>query len=113
MEFFKNSSKKIGYVRAYIDSYNRYWSTYFPVNEQLKTPEIRKEFNKKARMIFNSKVFKSFDNLCLFCSEYPSAADPDFENGYTFVIESQECGYLVRFLCRRGDYNCYLYCFLK
>ena len=105
----KQPKAKIGYIRADHDGY-RWWTTYFPCREELKTEEIRQEMRDVCAEIIEN-MFINLEAVRKFC--YSNSEAKTGEDTYSFYIECELCNYWVRFTTRRKDYNMYLHAYKK
>ena len=105
----KDTETKIGYIRADHDGY-RWWTTYFPCHEELKTEDIRNEINGVCGELIEN-MFLNLGAIKEFCHRRTEAKTS--EDIYDFYIESELCNYWVRFITRKKDYNMYLHAYIK
>lgn len=96
---------ELGYFRCDYDGY-RWWNTVWPVNRDLETPELVKEFDT----LYDSflKAFPSREAMSIFCRAHaePTTDATEF-NAY---VELEHGFYWLRMITRKGDYNLYLHC---
>ena len=106
--------QKIGYIRADHDGY-RWWTTYFPCREELKTEEIKMEIHNICAGIIESETFKNVEAIKTYCFNNPSDDVINFDrpDEYQYYIEGDLCYYWVRFITRKKDYNMYLTVYKK
>ncbi len=101
----------IGYMRIDFGRCgNEFWSTWFDIQANLKTPGFKKEFDdiiNSLRFDGASPPFANRKNLSALCGDSPGMALDCRGNGY--VIRTSEYSYYFRCLPRPGDYN--VFCF--
>ena len=105
----KKPKAKIGHIRADHDGY-RWWATYFPCHEELKTENIRIEMNEVCAEIIENR-FRNLEEVKAFCYNNKDAKFGDCM--YVFYIEHKFCNYELVFILRKGDYNMYLHAYKK
>lgn len=103
--------KKIGYIRGDHDGY-RWYTSYFPCHENLKTKDIKEEFSSVFEEIIQDKQFENVRAIATYCSEHKEAKN-GFDDRYTFYIDENLCNYILVFTPRNKDYNIYLHAYIK
>ena len=100
---------ELGYFRADYDGY-KWWNTVWPVNKELETPELVKEFDALLDSFY--ETFPTLSDMTYFCM---SRLDPlNRSTEYDAYLDLGGPGfYRFRMIARKGDYNLYLYCFSK
>lgn len=96
------------YIRAYYDG-DRWWSTVFPINWNLKTDELAKEADDVY--IAFQKAFPDLGAVRDYIEHDAERGDDPTEGN---VYLEQEHGlYKFRMINRKGDYNLYLHVLSK
>lgn len=99
---------EMGYFRCDYDGY-KWWNTVWPVNRELETPELIREFDSLYDDFL--KVFPSREAMGVYCRSHAEAtSDPTEFNAY---LELEHGFYWLRMITRKGDYNLYLHCLSK
>lgn len=113
-KYFADPARKVGCMRCYFTAGDDVMSTFFSTALNLQTKENLKEIMTVTSKLTHSKLMKSFDSMCAFCASQPEAQTGDASSGeYTFFLEKDELRCWIRFVLRRGDYNCYIHCYVK
>ena len=102
----------LGYLRADFGKSGReFWTTWFDIQPDLKTPAFREEFDDIINSLRNdggNPPFSSRAALESFCRANPGKDLSGRGNGY--IIRTQGYSYYFRCLPRPGDYD--IYCFV-
>lgn len=107
-------SSCIGHLRGYFDSDNRLYTTWEDNNAALKTQAFHNEFNDfMDKMRKPNMPLNSLGNMCRFCLRYAPEM-PKQDNGvFIFHAESDDYDYFLRMTPDRGQYNLYIYAYVK
>lgn len=96
---------EMGYLRCDNDG-SQWWSTGWPVNRSLETPELIAELDR----VFASfrKSIRTLDAMTRWCREHaqPTSDPTEFNAWY----EGRHGVYWLRLITRPRDYNLYLHC---
>lgn len=112
--FFADPTRKVGCMRCYFTAGDDVMSTFFSGVKALQTQETLKGIMTVTSELTHSEFMKSFASMCAFCSSHPEAQTGDSASGeYTFFLEREDLRCWIRFILRRGDYNCYIHCYVK
>ena len=96
---------ELGYVRADHDGC-RWWNTWWPINDKVKTHELVDELNAVYDAFKRS--FKDRETMATWCRRNLNwLGDDEFNAYYT----GDHGFYWFRMIGRRGDYNLYLHCY--
>lgn len=102
---------KIVHIRADYAG-GRWWNTIWPHHDELATLEIRKEIDEVYDALTSPGAFPDLDTLTVFCRNHPEArvnnSSPD---EFNFYFLGNLCGYWLRCITRKQDYNLYLHAF--
>ena len=99
---------EMGYFCCDYDGY-KWWNTVWPVNRELETPELIREFDSLYDDFL--KVFPSREAMGVYCRSHAEpTSDPTEFNAY---LELEHGFYWLRMITRKGDYNLYLHCLSK
>jgi hypothetical protein len=84
----------------------QWWSTAWPVNRALETPELIAELD--GGFVGFRKAFRNREAMARWCREHaqPTSDPTEFHAWY----EGKHGSYWLRMITRRGDYNLYLHC---
>ena len=97
---------EFGYVRADHDGY-RWWNTWWPKHEALRTPELVAEGN--ALYDAFRDAFPTLSAMTSWCLKERGVYDDEFN---AYYVGNHGC-YWLRMITRRGDYNLYLHIYSK
>ena len=104
---------KIGHIRADYDG-SKWWNTIWPNSQQLVTPERAIEIDKMYNALISNDCFPTLKELNAFCHSHTEALEnKEFDDVYNFYYEGERCMFRVRLITRKGDYNLYLYAYVK
>lgn len=113
-KFFADPTRKVGCMRCYFTAGDDVMSTFFSGVKALQTQETLKGIMTVTSELTHSEFMKSFASMCAFCSSHLEAQTGDSASGeYTFFLEREDLRCWIRFILRRGDYNCYIHCYVK
>jgi len=103
------SSAELGYFRCDYDGY-KWWNTVWPVNLDLETPELVKEFDSVLEAFY--ETFPSLDDLREYCHDHllPNNSPVEFN---AFLDLGGPGYYWLRIRLIERDYNLYLHCISK
>ena len=102
----------IGHIRA--DHNGWHWSnTVWPVNDELATPEMKREIDRVYDALISESAFPDLDAVILYCTNHPEAKTKGSDSEYNFYFTGDLCNYWIRFITRRKDYNLYLSFYVK
>lgn len=105
----------IGYLRADFGRSGReFWSTWFDIQSELKTPNFKYEFDDVINSLRDdgqNPPFATRVNLEAFCSTTPAIEFPERGRGY--MIRTLGYSYYFRCFPRPGDYDIYCFCYLN
>lgn len=104
--------RKIGHIRADHNGW-RWWNTIWPVNDELATPEMKREIDEVYDALTSANVFPDLDELVRYCENHPEAKANHSETEYNFYLSGDLCNYWIRLITRRKDYNLYLSFYAK
>lgn len=112
--YFAEPTRKVGHMRCYFTANNEVMSTFFSAVKELQTKKSLKEIMKVTSELTRSEFMKSFETMRAFCTSHPEARTGDDSSGeYTFFSDREYLRCWIRFILRRGDYNCYIHCYVK
>ena len=99
---------EMGYFRCDYDGY-KWWNTVWPVNRELETPELIREFDS----LYDSfrQMFPSREAMAIYCRSHAEPTSDSTE--YNAYLELEHGFYWFRMITRKGDYNLYLHCISK
>lgn len=106
-----NEARCIGHLRGdFGRSGEEFWTTWWDHNAWLKTDDFREELNN---VVNNERkrghILHDFKTMLKLCSGQPKLVS----DSWHFAASSKHYDYLLRCIPRRGDYNLYLYCYVK
>lgn len=105
--------RKIGHLRADHDGF-RWWSSWWPTNPNLLTPEMSREIIDVYNALIDKNAFPTLNALRRFCAARPEAlVNLDCQDEYNFYYEGKYNCYWIRVITRERDYNLYLHAFYK
>ena len=105
-EFSIEPEHLIAYNRANHDGY-RWWSTWFPQQEIDDTPNLIAEMDESRDYLFEELLGKGISDIPKAGAYY--GAEPSKDQEYHIYGEGNYCGYDVRLINRKKDYNVYIY----
>lgn len=112
--YFENASLKVGHMRCYFTGGNEVMSSFIPAGNDLQKQMKMDELIQMTEEITRGEIMRSFNSMKLFCMSHPEARTGDISSDeYTFFSEREFFRYWIRFILRRGDYNCYIHCYVK
>ena len=98
---------------------DEFWTTWWShgFEEQGKTPEFQKEFDLLINTLREKKItgapLKNRNFMTKFCFAHMEAAVDEDQRWFGFRCDSLKYSYFLRFSPYRGDYNFYVYCYVK
>lgn len=120
--FYSASAEKdtergcIGHLRGdFGRSGEEFWVSWFSRGSPWQTPAFEAELGKVLQAIGDQGVLKSRREMLRFCSPYSEARIPGgwSKETYGFWMQTQEHRYYLRCFPHAGDYNFYLYCYVR
>jgi hypothetical protein len=106
-----DSSKKIGHIRGDHDG-SRWWTTYIPCHDELKTEDSKIEMNLVCSDIIKNLYPDGVDSILEKSIDFSTESKLS-DSEFNFYIDGTVCDYWIRLIARRKDYNLYLHCFTK
>lgn len=105
-EFSIEPEHLIAYNRANHDGH-RWWSNWFPQKEIDDTPNLIAEMDEFRDYLFEELLGKGISDIPKAGAYY--GAEPSKDQEYHIYGEGNYCGYDVRLINRKKDYNVYIY----
>lgn len=109
----------IGHLRGDMDSDGEaFYSSWDNHTKSLKTKEFKEEFDEVINTLRNDDAFEgmlhSRTSLAKFCHKNKDAEfDGSYTKEYGFRIDTEKYSYLMRLNPNKGDYNFYIYAYVK
>lgn len=108
----------IGHLRGDMGSNGtEFYSSWEDHRGDLKTQEFKDEFDEVVNALrFNeqySGVFKNRQSLSDFCHAHPESSIAPERREFCFRVNTAKYAYLMRLNPNQGDYNLYIYCYLR
>lgn len=109
----------IGYLRADMDSTGTgFFSSWNDFRQDLKTDEFKKEFDDVINSMRENEeyggILKTRTDLFRYCYSHPDSAFDEFvPREFGFRADTQNYTYMLRLNPNRGEYNAYIYCYLR
>ena len=108
---------KIGHVRGYFcRSGDQFFSTWFPVHEELKTQRFKEELQQvvdELRSDLEFPLLKNRNSMRTVCMKQPQNRVPGgwHPDTFGFKIRTEHYWYFIKCYYGCGDYNFYINCF--
>ena len=109
----------IGHLRGdFGNSGDQFYSNFFDFNPRLKTPEFVAEFDTVINSLRENEVYHGIlanrSKMASFCAKMATKENTlsDYPH-YGYRVDSEDYAYLVRIFPLKGDYNFYVYCYIK
>lgn len=99
-----HSAREMGYTRSDFSG-RKWWTSPFPLNRELETPERAKELDDVTSMLM--EAFPSLNALGDFCELF--AEDLRRDNEYNLYYKGRYASYWIRVIIRKRDYNLYVH----
>ena len=130
-DFFFSSKEQdkpfgcIGHLRGDFDTNgNSFYTTFFDHSysyspeefASLKTPAFARDFNLTVNFLRNKgQVLQNRDSMKKYCLSHPNAqlSEKLRADSYGFIITTDDYIYCLRAFYGTGDYNFYIYCYVK
>lgn len=105
----------IGHVRGDFGKGNEFWTTWWPHCEEYKTREFQSERDKLVNTLREKHgMLRNFALMKSHCSKHPEAKLSNSRGDtYGFEFVSDQYVYFLRLLPQKGNYNFYLYCYVR
>ena len=116
----------IGVLRGDMDTDGKgFFSTWFGFRDDLKTQEFKDElddvinnlrFGKldaDGAFVQEDQIFENRRALARYCDNQPDALMDADRKHYGFRIDTEKYAYLMKLIPLKGDYNFYIYCYVK
>ncbi len=102
----------IGHLRADMDTNGKgFFTTWDDHFSHFGSPEFREEFNQViGELRKGNGILSNRDNLTKYCYGNPDSKQDDH---YGVRVDTQEHTYMVRLNPNRGEYNAYVYCYVR
>lgn len=111
---------KIGHLRGDMDSDgNGFFTSWTDVCKNLKTDDFVKEFDNVVNALRNDPacngILKNRESLGRFCCLHPDSKieNSAFRQEFGFRVDTERYAYLLRLNPARGEYNLYIYCYVR
>lgn len=108
----EHNPKLIGHMRGDFGSGQEFHHSWFDYQPALSTPEFKVDF-QKAVDTFRKTVLKDVYAMSRFCNQYRKALIENSNYAHCFKANSGKYQYFLRATPRKGEYNFYIYCYLK
>ena len=114
-----HSETRIGHLRGdFGRDGDEFWHTWFPFNEEMNVPKFKNDLGEVVEWLRGDSEFpllKDRKSMAAVCSRYP---ENHMENQwhaewYCFKIITEKYMYFIRCFTGRGDYNFYIYCYIR
>lgn len=103
------SAAELGYFRCDYDGY-KWWNTVWPINPELKSPELVTEFNSVLDSFY--ETFPTLDDLKSYCHKHLLPHPSPIE--FNVWLDLGGPGYYwLRIRLIERDYNLYMHCISK
>ena len=123
--FYENSQQintqtgLIGHLRGdFGSSGNEFWSDFFDVRPEMKTSYFKFEFdgiiNDLRTLAAYGGILECRSKMAAYCAKTATAENTlnDYPH-YGYRLDTESYTYLIRCFPGRGDYNFYVYCYIK
>lgn len=106
----------IGHLRGYFGSNGEtFWANWFEHLPALKTPAFRAELEAVVQALTEQGWLQSRSRMHQLCLSHPEARlSGAWHSGvYGFCFQTERHRYYLRCFPHAGDYNFYLYCYIR
>lgn len=106
----------IGHLRGYFGSSGEtFWANWFEHAPTLKTPAFRAELDAVVQALTEQGWLQSRSRIHQLCMLHPEARlSGAWHSGvYGFCFQTERHRYYLRCFPHAGDYNFYLYCYVR
>lgn len=106
----------IGHLRGYFGSSGEtFWANWFEHLPALKTPAFRAELDAVVQALTEQGWLQSRSRMHQLCMSHPEARlSGAWHSGvYGFCFQTERHRYYLRCFPYAGDYNFYLYCYVR
>ena len=101
----------IGHLRGYLDNSGCFIHSWTDHNADIKTQEFKDEFEKLVNSLRKGHL-KNSKNLIKYCYG-GDAVNVDSMGSVGYRIDSENYTYYIRLNPHRGEYNVYIYCYMR
>lgn len=104
----------IGHLRMDFGDGEEFWTTWWPHTADAHNDEaFRAEFGKLAQQL-RKNLFKSRRHMYKYLADHPvTPLENTCPYSYGYCVHTKRYSYFIRCMPERGDYNAYVYCYLK
>lgn len=108
----EHNPKLIGHMRGDFAGGQEFHHSWFDYQPAFNTTEFKADFEKAVDM-FRKTVLKDVYTMSRFCNQYRKALIENSNHAHCFKANSAKYQYYLRATPRKGEYNFYIYCYLK
>ena len=108
----------LGHLRAYLDAHgSAFYSCWEDHDPELKTDRFTEEFNAVVDMLRFDERFghalKNCGTLAAYCYSHPDSSFGPDSHDFGFRVDTRDYAYMLRLTPRKGEYNVYIYSYLR
>ena len=114
-----HSKTRIGHLRGDfgLDG-DEFWHTWFPFNEEMNVPKFKIDLGEVVEWLRSDTEYpllKDRKSMDAVCRRYPENRMENqwHADWYCFKIITEKYMYFIRCFTGRGDYNFYVYCYIR
>ena len=114
-----HSETRIGHLRGdFGRDGDEFWHTWFPFNEEMNVPKFKIDLGAVVDWLRSDTEYpllKDRKSMDAVCRRYPENRMENqwHADWYCFKIMTEKYMYFIRCFTGRGDYNFYVYCYIR